>query len=179
MKPRSRRALVRNCTLVALAIGAWGTVPACQSGGGVAALSPFNAGAPSVTIQNTLTVPVRVTMWTTERRADYAQTWRNMRGRVDRIDPGKRARFVLREYELTADPVLRIEVQTRGATFDQTHTQWFEALSQPPFSASIAGAAEDLRFEESSVRIVGIPEDRVLDPGRRLIYGAEARAGAR
>lgn len=141
------------------------------------------SSAPTITIKNELLTPVKVTVWTSDRtRPTYAETWRNMAGRTERIDPGRSAEFAVRDYGRRPDPILRLEVETRGPSFEKPRTTWFEVLSQPSFTATLCLAPRSaladattappepaLRFTSSSARIVQIPDDRILDPNRRVV----------
>lgn len=157
MKP-SARGFGRS--LASLSLAALLGVVGCQSGGGGVG-TIFTSGA-TARVQNDASVPVKVTFWAGEREPGYRQTWTNMNGRTERIDPGRRATFNLKEYADAADPFLRVHAETRGPTFEQQREAWYEVLTAPPISMSVAQEDDELILRAPDAQVTRIPEDQVL-----------------
>lgn len=123
-------------------------------------------GQPTVVVKNTSTVPLEVTVWTTERLDDYEATWEDMKGRTETIEVKQSRRFLVPEYEDSLRPLVRIEVETRGPSFEDSHHYWFESLSSPDYTVVASGAPDDLSLDAKRAVIVRIPEDRIRKPRR-------------
>jgi hypothetical protein len=154
--------------LPALALLGLGLValPACSSGGPsnrppvLGAISDI--GLPKFTIENEATIPVQVTVWTTRRTTDYEQTWRDMNGRTETVEVGGEVQFVLRELENDPRGLVRVELRTRGVSWEPSRTHWFEALGRNTLRARITGDADDLSLQSQRGTFASIPAERVL-----------------
>lgn len=176
--PRPRRApdplAAASMIAAALACAAPAALFGCASDGhNVPVISSI--GDPAIAVQNDLAIPVRVTLWSSTRSLKYEDTWKNMLGRTERIDPGDRASFVMRDAKATSEPVIRIQVETRGPTFDKPDITWFEVLSKPPFIAKLTGTPPRVRLDCDNARLVAIPADRVIDANRRAVVSADPK----
>ncbi len=144
-------------------------LPGCSSG-----VPVFGAlSRPYVKVQNSSTVPLQVTVWTARRGLAYDESWKDMDGRTERIDPGKSAEFTLREYDNAVDPIVRLQVDTRGPSFVESHQHWFELITEPSVTIRLSGRPEDIRIQSPTVRTVQIPRERVPSTGRHLATAAE------
>lgn len=156
-------------TIVAiLATAALSTFAACSSNTKdvpvIGAVSTM--GTPSIVVKNNSTVPMEVTIWMTERLDDYGATWEDMVGRTEIIEVNESRRFLVPEHRETVRPLARIEVETRGPTFEQTHRYWFESLSSPDYTVALEGPADSLQLNSRRAVVVAIPPDRVYKDRR-------------
>jgi len=123
-------------------------------------------GQPSIVMKNTTTVPLEVSVWMTERLDDYEATWEDMKGRTETIEVKQSRRFLIPEYEDSLRPLVRIEVETRGPSFEDSHHYWFESLSSPGYTVVASGTPDDLALDAKRAVIVRVPEDRIRKPRR-------------
>jgi len=179
-----RRSVAAACAAALLA--ALLAAPACSSSSGASGGPPIlgalsDLGRPTFTIRNDATVPVQVTVWTTRHDLDYRATWKDMHGRTDTIDVGEQARFVLRELEDQPRSLVRVEVRTRGVSWEPQRTYWFEALGRNTLAAAITGDADEIDLDARRGTFAHIPPQRVfhdvIDAADRPHTAAGANAG--
>ncbi|RMD64240.1 MAG: hypothetical protein D6824_04245 [Planctomycetota bacterium] len=126
----------------------------------LAALGGCAAG-PVVTVRNRTAAPVAVAFWVSERVGGYEQTWKNMQGQSDRVDPGRSANFRLSAYRDAADPVLRMQVVTRGPSWEPAYNYWFEVVTSPPLTITLTGPLDKIEASASRGLVAPIPWARV------------------
>lgn len=131
-------------------------------------LFPGCASGPVATVRNGADVPLSVTFWTSERVGGFAQTWANMRGQADRVDPGKRKAFRLSAYSKAADPVLRMQVITRGPSWEPSYNYWFEIVTAPPLTITLEGSPDRLGARPNHGIVQSIPWARVPEERRKV-----------
>lgn len=119
------------------------------------------SSAPTVTVRNRAATPLTVAFWTSERVGGYEQTWRNMQGQSDRVDPGKSKAYRLEAYRKAADPVLRMQVLTRGPSWEPAYTFWFEIVTSPPMTITLTGPADKIEATPNHGLVAPIPWSHV------------------
>jgi len=119
------------------------------------------SSGPTVTVRNGAATPLTVAFWTSERVGSYEQTWKDMQGQSDRVDPGKSKTYRLVAYREAADPVLRMQVLTRGPSWEPAYTFWFEILTSPPLTITLTGPADRIEATPNRGLVAPIPWERV------------------
>lgn len=114
-----------------------------------------------VSVRNRGEAPVNVTFWTSERIGGFEQTWQGMQGQADRIDAGKHKAFHLGAYRKAADPVLRMQVVTRGASWETAYNYWFEVVSTPPMKITLSGPPDRILAQSNHGEVEAVPWDLV------------------
>ncbi|TVQ33474.1 MAG: hypothetical protein EA376_02230 [Phycisphaeraceae bacterium] len=169
MKLSTIRSVSVRLSFVFLAASAALTAGACQRGSMADTSIISSLGSPAATIENGSSVPVRITLWLGERGSDYNESWKNMTPRSELITAGGRTRLSLRDYDTYIDPVLRVQVETRGPSFLPSHASWHEIVTAPSFNLRLFGRPEDLQLRSTNARLVRIPNEKVLSTVRGAV----------